>query len=345
VLHRAAIGFPGHGPTDPRRTRLRSRRDPLGLVARWLARAAAAVTVGVAAAARADAPPPLVVDQIAPGVYVHTGAVAAWGAAGASDVANVGFVVGERCVAVIDSGGGVGVGRRLRAAVERTTPLPICAVVNTHAHPDHVLGNAAFVDAPGGSPPAIVAHAALPKALAERERHYLNALQRDFGVAAGPGTVVYPTRTIDAPTELDLGNRVLVLKPWPTAHTNNDLTVYDRTTRTLFTGDLLFVRHMPVVDGNLRGWVAALDELRRLDVARVVPGHGAPGTDLAAMIAPQAAYLEALLRETRAAVKAGVPIQRAVDEVGRDIAKPWALAELFHRRNVTAAYAELEWED
>ncbi|WP_119286979.1 quinoprotein relay system zinc metallohydrolase 2 [Azohydromonas sediminis] len=312
---------------------------------RWLAWAAAVVAVGAAAAARADALPPLAVEQIAPGVYVHTGAVAAWGPGSDGDVANVGFIVGDRCVAVIDSGGGIDVGRRLRAAVERTTPLPICAVVNTHAHPDHVLGNAAFVDAPGGSSPAIVAHAALPKALAERERHYLNALQRDFGVAAGPGTIVYPTRTIDAPTELDLGNRVLLLRPWPTAHTNNDLSVYDRTTRTLFTGDLLFVRHMPVVDGNLRGWVAALDELRRLDVARVVPGHGAPGADLAAMIAPQATYLEALLRETRAAVKAGVPIQRAVDEVGRDIAKPWALAELFHRRNVTAAYAELEWED
>jgi quinoprotein relay system zinc metallohydrolase 2 len=294
---------------------------------------------------RADTPPPLPVEQIAAGVYVHTGAVAAWGPGTDGDVANAGFVVGERCVAVIDTGGGVEVGRRLRAAVERVTPLPVCAVVNTHAHPDHLLGNAAFAGAPGGTSPAFVAHAALPAALAARERHYVNALRRDFGAAAGPGTIVYPTRTVDAAAEIDLGNRVLVLRAWPTAHTNNDLTVYDRRTRTLFTGDLLFVRHMPVVDGNLRGWVAALADLRQLDVGHVVPGHGAPGTDLAAMLAPQATYLEALLREARAAVKAGVPIQQAVDEVGRDIARPWALADLFHRRNVTAAYAELEWED
>ncbi len=291
--------------------------------------------------AAAHAQSALAVDEIAPGVYVHVGAVAAWGPANDGDVANVGFVVGERCVAVVDTGGSARVGERLRAAIARVTPLPVCAVINTHAHPDHLLGNAAFAGAAGA--PAFVAHARLPQALAERERHYLNAVQRDFGVPAG--ALVYPTRTVDGEAEIELGNRTLVLRAWPTAHTNHDLTVYDRRTRTLFTGDLLFVRHMPVVDGNLRGWVAVLDELRRLDVARVVPGHGAPGTDFAAMLAPQAAYLEALLRETRAAVKAGVPIQRAVDEVGRDIAKPWALAELFHRRNVTAAYAELEWED
>lgn len=333
MFHLGAIGG-----QRPRRT---AGPAPRRLIA-WLA----AVSTTLAAAA-GDAPSaaPLPVEQIAPGVYVHTGAVAGWGADGAADVANLGFIVGERCVAVIDTGGSAEVGRRLRAAVERVTPLPVCAVVNTHVHPDHIIGNAAFAAPAAGAPPAFIAHAALPKALAERERHYLNALQRDVGVPSGGVTLVYPTRTIDTPTEIDLGNRVLVLRPWPTAHTNNDLTVYDRRTRTLFTGDLLFVTHMPVVDGNLRGWVAALTELRQLDVAHVVPGHGGPGTDLGAMLAPQAAYLEALLRDTRAAIKAGVPIQRAIEEVGRDTARPWRLADLFHRRNVTAAYAELEWED
>jgi hypothetical protein len=31
--------------------------------------------------------------------------------------------------------------------------------------------------------------------------------------------------------------------------------------------------------------------------------------------------------------------------VGRDQIGDWELAELFHKRNVTAAFAELEWED
>ena len=56
-------------------------------------------------------------------------------------------------------------------------------------------------------------------------------------------------------------------------------------------------------------------------------------------------YLEALLFETRAAIKAQVTLAKAVQRVGSEAARPWLLGERFHRRNVTAAYAELEWED
>ena len=37
-------------------------------------------------------------------------------------------------------------------------------------------------------------------------------------------------------------------------------------------------------------------------------------------------------------------IQEAVDTVGATQAQNWVNFDLFHRRNVTAAYTELEWE-
>jgi len=285
--------------------------------------------------------PALDITEIAPGVYLHAGKLEDWLPTNGGDVANLAFIVGSRCVAVIDTGGTPQLGRRWRATIERSTRLPICYVIDTHAHPDHVLGNAAFV-----SPDTrFVGSARFNAAMAARAPYFLRALQRDFGVSAAPESVVYPTIAVDGTRELDLGGRTLVVQAWPTSHTDNDLTVYDRSTRTLFTSDLLFVQHIPVVDGNLRGWLATLQQLARIDAALIVPGHGPTRRAGPEAWAPQQEYLETLRRETRAAIKSGKTLSQAVDSVGTQAASRWQLAERFHRRNVTAAFAELEWED
>ena len=292
------------------------------------------------------------VDQIKPGVFVHLGAIEDWGPANGGDVANLGFVVGNRCVAVIDTGGTPAVGQALRAAIERATPLPICYVILTHAHPDHLLGSVAFV-APSRTPlssepapaPVFVASARYPRTLAARAPFYLNALKRDFGIALTPADIVYPTVTVDTPLALDLGDRTLTLQAWPTAHTDNDLTVYDPLTRTLFASDLLFVSHLPALDGSLRGWLGVMADLRRLEVASVVPGHGAVGNDWPATMDAQATYLNGLLRDTRAAVRAPLTIQQATERIAVAGPPNWRLTDRFHRRNVTSAFVELEWED
>jgi len=308
------------------------RRLALGLLG-WAVCASAPAAAGVAQ---------LAVQQVAPGVYVHEGRIEDWLPGNGGDVANLGFVVGSRCVAVIDTGGTPSIGQALRAAIERTTPLPVCYVINTHAHPDHVLGNSAFA---GATPaPRFVASARHAAALGARERYFRNALQRDFALELGTEQVVFPHSAVDQTLELDLGNRMLQLKAWPTAHTDNDLTVYDPATRTLFLSDLLFVRHIPVLDGNLRGWLGVLGDIARMHVALAIPGHGPACSQWPDALAPQLRYLAALLAETRAALKSKLTIQQAVDRVDAGAAG-WQLAERFHRRNVTAAYAELEWEE
>lgn len=302
----------------------------------------AALVPGAARAQAAEAlAEALPVSELSPGVFVHFGRLEDWLPGNGGDVANLGFVVGTRCVAVIDTGGTPQLGQRLRAAVARQTALPVCYVINTHAHPDHVLGNAAFKRA--GT--QFVASAAFNAAMSAREPFYLNALQRDFGIAMGHDAVAYATVTVSKTLELDLGGRVLMLTAWPTAHTDNDLTVFDPRTRTLFLSDLLFVQHIPVLDGNLRGWLAVMKDLAALDVATAVPGHGPASTDWPAALGAQRQYLGAVLRETRAAIKSRVTLARAVDQIAPEPAAAWLLAERFHRRNVTAAYAELEWED
>lgn len=119
-------------------------------------------------------------ENPAPGVYVHYGQQAEMTPTNFGDVANLGFVVGDRCVAVIDTGGTLAVGRALRKAIGRVTTLPVCYVINTHVHPDHIFGNAAF----SGDHPEFIGHARLADAMRTRGPNYLNALNRDLGDVA-----------------------------------------------------------------------------------------------------------------------------------------------------------------
>jgi quinoprotein relay system zinc metallohydrolase 2 len=255
-------------------------------------------------------------------------------------------VEGERCVAVIDTGGSIVVGRAWREAVALHTAKPVCYVINTHVHPDHVLGNAAFKGAgPGGQDPQFVGHERLAASLAARGPYYRNALKRDFEAEHAASEIVPPTLPVAGTQQLDLGGRVLMLRAWPTAHTDGDLTVLDAATGTLWAGDLLFAGHLPVLDGKLKGWLAVLDELATWkQVKTVVPGHGEPSTQWPGALAAQRRYLTELRDGVRTAIRDGLTIAQAVDKLGALGTQGWLLTDAFHRRNLTAAYAELEWE-
>ena len=274
-------------------------------------------------------------------MFVHPGKPLALDAPGHDDIANIGYIIGTRCVAVIDTGGSVRVGRALRAAIRRSTSLPICYIINTHVHVDHVLGNAAFKD----DAPVFVGHADLAAALDRSREFFLTHYAGDLDAPAAADQIIAPSRRIAAGSDadLDLGGRQLRLHAWPKAHTDCDLTVYDAKSGTLWTGDLLFVGRLPAIDGSIKGWLAVIDELARMRVERVVPGHGAVSGDLAAALEPERNYLQALVQGVRADLAAGKPLQEAIKHV-EPAKSDWLLWDDTHPRNVARVYQELEWE-
>ena len=284
---------------------------------------------------------PLAVAEIAPGIWVHMGAIAEPNADNGGDTSNLGFVIGDDSVAVIDTGGARWIGEGLWRAIRARTQKPVTHAILTHPHPDHVFGAGPFAEIDA----RIVGHPKLSRALLDRRANYLESYSTLLDPEAFLGTnTVEVTQTVDRSIDIDLGDRVLQLNSWQTAHTTADVTVYDKETATLFAGDLVFHRHIPALDGQLTGWQEVLSELSDMRVDRVVPGHGAPVVGAAQGFSPVGRYLDVLAADTRAAIDRGERLGDAVNHIARSEANHWDLFEAYNARNATVAFTELEWE-
>jgi len=291
-----------------------------------------------ATVARADV---LSVTEVANGIYLYEGKHELMSVKNMGAIANSGFIVGKKSVAVIDPGGSPAFGAKLRDTIRSVTELPVDYLILTHFHPDHVAGAAAFADARH-----IVAHANYARAMTQRAQFYLDRFSDIFSGNA-QRVFIRPTQTVDALQQLtvDLGGRVLTLQAHVVAHTDNDLTVFDETTRTLWVSDLVFAQRTPSLDGSLSGWLGVLSELSEHDVELAIPGHGQPAT-WEKLVAPQRAYIEKLRKDVKSMINEGLSLAQVLErhDAKSSGQSAWALYASQHGSNLAKAYAELEWE-
>ena len=196
-------------------------------------------------------------------------------------VPNIGVIVGEEAVLVVDTAMGPANGERvLAAAREKAQGKPLLLTI-THFHPEHGFGAQVFRDEA-----RIVYNRAQRDELHDKGAGYVE-LFRTFGPAVAAALegveLVDPHDVYDGETELDLGGRTVQLRTWGVAHTRSDQVAFLPEERILFTGDLVEERIFPIypyfppddadVDGSR--WIEVLRRLEELDPAVVVPGHGA----------------------------------------------------------------------
>lgn len=281
--------------------------------------------------------------QVADGIFYHQGVNEDANQHNKGEIANVGFIAGEKCIAVVDTGGSYYEGKALLEAIREKSSLPICYVINTHAHPDHFLGNAAFQDTKA----TFVGNDKMPAAVEAREAFYETRFKEILGELYKGTEFVEPTLlvSVDKPITIDLGGRELLLTSYPTSHTDNDLTVLDKNTKTLWAGDLLFVKRIPALDGSINGWLATIEKLKAMKLNAVIPGHGsAQYQDWQQAFDAEEHYFSTIREQIRVIINDMGTITEATQSVGLSEKGKWLLFDDYNKRNVTAAFTELEWE-
>ena len=186
---------------------------------------------------------------------------------------NVGLVLGDEHVLVVDSRAHDGQADELLAAVRLVTSRPVTVLVNTHHHWDHTFGNARFVDA------EVVGHRRCRDQLLEH-----GATMRDRVAASdwmdaedrrrlAEVEIRPPERLVDDVLDLELGGRTVRVQHLGRGHTDNDVVVL--VDDVLFAGDLVEEGAPPQFgDAHPTEWVATLDRVAALAAGTVVPGHG-----------------------------------------------------------------------
>ena len=195
-------------------------------------------------------------------------------------VPNIGVIGGTRSVLIVDTGLGPGSAEKVLTFAADYAKGRRLYLTTTHFHPEHAFGAQAFA----GEATYLVNRAQADD-LAARGAGYLDMFRglgeqvaRQLeGVKLGPPDVVY-----DGSCDLDLGGRVVRLRPTGQGHTKGDQVVTVPDAGVMFTGDLVETGQFsifpwfPPYDTDVSGvrWIAVMQRLIDENPRVVVPGHG-----------------------------------------------------------------------
>jgi glyoxylase-like metal-dependent hydrolase (beta-lactamase superfamily II) len=229
-------------------------------------------------------------------------------------VPNVGFVVGDKAVLVIDTGMGPKNGAAVSEVAQKLAGgTRAIYLVPTHFHPEHDLGAQAF---PAST--KLIRSEDQQKDIAE----FGLQLAKVFA-ARGP---VYaellkdaeyrkPDITFAKDYDLDLGGVHAKMMAMGPNHTRGDMAIWVEPDHVLFTGDIAMKAQPAFASpySSVRQWLASLDKLEALKPVLIVPSHGPTGDT--GFISGYRAYLTDIRDRTAAEKRAGKTEDQAVAAV------------------------------
>ncbi|MCU7811475.1 MAG: MBL fold metallo-hydrolase [Candidatus Thiodiazotropha sp. (ex Notomyrtea botanica)] len=253
---------------------------------------------------------------------------------------NLGFVVGDDAVAVIDTGYGEAMAESMLAHIRAVTDRPVKYAINTNSQAHRIMGNPTFRR---NGAEIVTAAGALPRIAAEGQS-FASTVESVLGLE--PDSVVIPgtpTVVVNEEVLLDLGNIKLRVIPVGDAHTPGSLVVVVDANALVFTGDVLYRGRMLSIlsKSHVQGWIDAYEKLRQFSDAQFVPGHGEPG-QLSAFGHSTYNYLTALKAHMDLAVEEGRDLQDAIGSFDQTAWEALADFAMLSGRNAHQAYLQSE---
>ena len=226
----------------------------------------------VACAAYASQSFPMQTKQVAPGIYaVITPSRELPNPENRGWNSNSAFVVTKAGVMVFDTGSSTAIGQALKQTIAGVTSLPVRWIIDSHAHGDHWLGNAAFKN----TVKKIFATAEVSRVIQADGSTWIERFNSMTNGATGESQILPPNTLIKQRTEFSPGGRKMILFPSGNSHSPGDLLLWLPEDNVLISGDVVYSDRMPsTFDSNLAQWIQLLRELEKLQPVVVIPGHG-----------------------------------------------------------------------
>ena len=197
---------------------------------------------------------------------------------------NLTFVDTAKGIVIVDSGASVQIGEMAIRQIKKQWNKPVVAIINTHYHGDHWLGNHAFVEAYGNDLP-IYAHPGTIKEVQGVQGKLWRTLLEQWTNQATVGTrVVPPYLPLQDGAELKFGDVTLRLHHFGKVHTPDDLCVEVVEDKLTCVGDVAMDRRIANMDdGSFVGTFAYYEALKQNAGEQLwLPGHGRPSPTLLA---------------------------------------------------------------
>ena len=229
-------------------------------------------------------------------------------------VPNVGYVIGDNAVLVIDTGLGPRNGAAVYEIAKKLAGSKTLYLVTTHVHPEHDLGAQAFPDTT-----KLIRSTDQVKDIAEFGLQLADIFAKRSPINADllKGAEFRKADiTFEHDYDLDLGGVHAKLTAMGANHTAGDTIIWIDADRVLFSGDIA-MRAQPAFaspHSSLKHWLASLDQLEALKPAIIVPSHGPTG-DGVGFITGYRAYLTEIRDRTAAEKRAGRSVDEAVATV------------------------------